>query len=230
MIGIIGAMEIEVRTLIETMTDVKEEKISGSTFYKGTLDGKSVVVAQSGIGKVAAAICAESMILRYSPALLINTGVAGSLTSELNVTDVAVADRAVQHDMDTSPLGDPVGLISGINKIYFEAEKKAVDLFLKEGEKLGVKVKAGLIASGDQFIAGAEKKNAILSLFPDAVACEMEGAAIAHVAYLNNTPFVTVRAISDCADGSSPMDYPSFVAKAAKTSFAMTRAFVAAYN
>ena len=230
MIGIIGAMEVEVCSLVDALEERREETVSGTVFYRGRLDGAEVVVARCGIGKVAAAVCAEAMILRYAPDLLVNTGVGGSLTPCLSVTDVAVSDRAVQYDMDTSPLGDPVGLISGINRIYFEADDRAGKLFLACAADAGVKALAGTVASGDRFVASVGAKAEILSLFPDAVVCEMEGAAIAHAAYLNGTPFIIVRAISDSADGASGMDYPTFLSRAAKTSFALTRAFVRAYT
>jgi len=168
------------------------------------------------------------MILRYHPALLIHTGVAGTLTAALSVTDVAVGTSAVQHDMDTSPLGDPLGLISGINKIYFEADKKAADLFLAIAREDGINAIGGRIASGDQFIASAEQKARIVKNF-DAIACEMEGGAVAHAAYLNGTPFIILRAISDSADGSSHMDYPTFLPLAAAQSYKLVKKFLARY-
>ena len=118
-IGIIGAMDIEVDGIVASMSNTTIEEISGVKYYSGTLSNKNVVVAKCGIGKVFAAICSQTMILKYNPCVIINTGVAGSLSNELNILDVAVADKVVQHDMDTSAIGDPKGLISGINVIYF---------------------------------------------------------------------------------------------------------------
>ena len=117
MIGIIGAMEIEVESLKSKLTDVTAETVGGVDYFVGKMYGKDVVVAKCGVGKVFAAICAQTMILKYSPSLIINTGVAGSLSENLGVLDVAVASGVIQHDMDTSAIGDPVGLISGINMI-----------------------------------------------------------------------------------------------------------------
>ena len=228
MIGILGAMDIELEALLADLQQKESEQISGFTFFKGKLSGREVVIAKCGIGKVAAAVCAQTMILRYAPSLLLHTGVAGTLTSALSVTDVAIGTSAVQHDMDTSPLGDPVGLISGINKIYFEADKKAADLFLAIAKESGVNAIGGTIASGDQFIASAEQKARIVKNF-DAIACEMEGGAVAHAAYLAKTPFVILRAISDSADGSSHMDYPTFLPIAANRSYAMVKEFLKRY-
>ena len=228
MIGILGAMDIELEALLADMKEKESEQISGFTFFKGNIENREVVIAKCGIGKVAAALCAQAMILRYQPSLLLHTGVAGTLTTALSVTDVAVGTSAVQHDMDTSPLGDPVGLISGINKIYFEADKKAADLFLAIAKESGVNAIGGTIASGDQFIASAEQKARIVKNF-DAIACEMEGGAVAHAAYLAKTPFVILRAISDSADGSSHMDYPTFLPIAANRSYAMVKEFLKMY-
>ncbi len=228
MIGILGAMDIELEALLADMKEKESEQISGFTFFKGNIENREVVIAKCGIGKVAAALCAQAMILRYQPSLLLHTGVAGTLTTALSVTDVAVGTSAVQHDMDTSPLGDPVGLISGINKIYFEADKKAADLFLAIAKESGVNAIGGTIASGDQFIASAEQKARIVKNF-DAIACEMEGGAVAHAAYLAKTPFVILRAISDSADGSSHMDYPTFLPLAAAQSYKMVKKFIERY-
>ena len=225
MIGIIGAMQSETEALIAALENPIAETVSGVTYTKGILEGKEVVIATCGIGKVFAAICAQTMILRYSPTLLINSGVAGSLSKELGIGDVAVASTLVQHDMDTSPLGDPVGLVSGINKVYFAADADASFLLVACVKAEGAKPLLGCIASGDQFICDREKKNWIRDTF-SAVACEMEGAAIAHVATVNNTPFAVLRAISDEADGEASMDYPTFVRMAAARSVKVLRRFL----
>ena len=214
MIGIIGAMSSEVDALLRETEDAREEFVSGSLFTLGRLAGREVVIVRSGIGKVAAATAAEAMILRYAPSLIVNTGVGGSLSADLSVTDIAIADRAVEHDMDTTALGDPAGLLSGINVIYLPSDADAVENMRLAAETLGYRAKVGTIASGDRFVASAAEKERIVSLF-GAIACDMEGAAISHVAYLNGTPAVILRAVSDNADGSSHMDYPTFLADAA---------------
>jgi adenosylhomocysteine nucleosidase len=217
MIGIIGAMSVEIEELKQKLSEPVEEYISGVCYTRGKLCGKDVVLAVCGIGKVFAAICAQTMILKYSPEYIINTGVGGALDGDLHVTDVVVATDLVQHDMDTTPLGDPHGLISGINVVNFPADAKLSALITECVEAQGIRCKKGIIASGDQFIAGGERKEFIKKTF-SASACEMEGASIAQVAYVNSVPFAVVRAISDGADGDSSMDYSTFVAKAAHNS------------
>ena len=225
MIGIICAMKIEADAIRASLTDTRTEVVSGVEFTVGKRYGKEIVLAVCGIGKVFAAICTEAMILRFAPSLILNSGVAGTLTEALSIGDIAIAKNLVQHDMDTSPLGDPVGLVSGINKIYFDADKAAVTAFAKATASVGANSVIGTIASGDQFMSDTAKKNAIRDRF-GAIACEMEGAAIAHVAYVNNVPFAVLRAISDSASGDAQMEYPKFVAMAAKRSHAIIDAFL----
>lgn len=228
MIGIIAAMDIELAALLGDLSEPKSEQIGAFTFHTGSIAGRAVVLCKCGIGKVAAAVCAQTMILTYHPSLLLHTGVAGTLTDKLSVTDVAVATEALQHDMDTSPLGDPVGLISGINKIYFEADAAASALLLSVAKEEGARALAGRIASGDQFIASTEQKARIVSTF-GAIACEMEGGAVAHAAYLSGTPFAILRAISDSADSASHMDYPTFLSLAAERSYKIVKKFLERY-
>lgn len=221
MIGIIGAMDIEVNNLKALIENKKTKTISGNEFVWGTIYNKEVVVAKCGIGKVFAAICAQTMILNFNPEYIINTGVAGTLTKELSVKDIAISDSVVQHDMDTSPLGDPVGLVSGINVINFKANEhlvKTAEAVLKENN---FNFKTGVIASGDQFIATKAQKEAIIKNF-NAIACEMEGASIGHTSYVNNVGFIIIRAISDSADDSSTLDYPTFLKMAAENSTKIT--------
>ena len=226
MTGIIGVMRIEVETIRSLMENKRSEVVGGVEYITGTLHGKEIVTAVCGIGKVAAAMCAQAMILKFAPERIINTGVGGSLSEKLAIGDIAVAESLVQHDMDTSPLGDPLGFISGINIVNIPCDKKVVDTLVACVEKLdGVKALKGVIASGDQFIADAAKKDFIKSNF-DAVVCEMEGASIAQVCYTNGVPFGVVRAVSDCADGSSHMDYGEFLPMAAASAAKLIESFV----
>lgn len=227
-IGIIGAMEPEVFGLLEKLDGAACETVSGISFYTGTLLGKRVAIAKCGIGKVFAAVCAEVMILKYSPSLIVNTGVGGALSGGLTTGDIVIARDLVQHDMDTSAIGDPKGLVSGINKIYFEADMRASDILLSSARALGLRATVGRIASGDKFIASAEDKSRIVSDF-GADVCEMEGCAVAQTAFINGTPFAVVRAISDSADGEATMDYPTFLPIAAKNSTELTLALVKEY-
>ncbi len=220
-IGIIGAMEIEVKELIESMENINKETISSIIYYEGQLQGKNVVVAKCGVGKVHAAVCAQTMILKYKPDTIINTGVAGSLSSELDIADIVISENVVQHDMDTSGIGDPLGFISGINIINIPCSEKLVGQIEKSAKIIeNTNVFKGTIASGDQFICSQDKKDYIVKNF-DALCAEMEGAAIGQVCYLNNVDFCIVRAISDKADGSAHMDFPTFVQIAAKKSTKM---------
>ena len=227
-IGIIGAMDAEVNGLIEKLSNHKIETVGAIEFHTGKLFYKNVVIARCGVGKVFAAMCAEAMIIKYAPALIINTGVAGGLDASLKCADIVVAEKLCQHDMDTSPLGDPKGMISGINKIYFESDKKAVDDLFLSGYELGITVKRGVVATGDRFVADNTERERIISEF-GASACEMEGGAIAHTAFVNNIPFVVVRAISDGANDDSAMDFPTFLSVAAKKSEALTLALIQKY-
>ena len=225
-IGLIGAMDIEIARLIADMAEHSVERVLGTEFHLGTIAGVEVVLAKCGIGKVAAAVTAQTMLLRYAPDLLINTGVGGSLTTRLSVGDIAISARAVEHDMDTSPLGDPVGFISGINRIYLDADRDAAARLLAHAHGRGCNALVGTVCSGDRFVASMAEKERIASLFEDAAVCEMEGAAIAHTAYLAGVPFVIVRAVSDSADGSSSMDYMEFLPLAADRSYALVRAYL----
>lgn len=227
-IGIIGAMDDEVREIISMLKDQSCERVSGIDFYTGTLFDKNVVIARCGVGKVFAAICAEAMMIKYSPDLIVNTGVGGALDKALRPLDIVFADKLVQHDMDTSAIGDPVGLISGINRVYFETDERARNILAEVAGALSVNYRIGTVATGDKFVSSAEDKERINSTF-GAVACEMEGGAIAHTSFVNGTPFIVVRAISDSADGDASMDYPTFLPIAAKISTDLTLALVEKY-
>ena len=225
MIGIIAAMNVEMESLRSHIENPVTETVGGVTYVSGRLEGQEVVTAVCGVGKVFAALCAQAMILRYRPECIINTGVAGTLTDRLSVGDIAVSTGVVQHDMDTSPLGDPVGLISGINKVELPADRLLTGQLSACAKVMGIKTATGVIASGDQFVASAERKAFIVEHFK-AIACEMEGAAVGQVCYVNKVPFCVLRAISDSADGSSHMDYPTFVQMAAEQSVALLRRFM----
>ncbi len=227
-IGIIGALEEEVSALVGMLEKAKRERVGMIDFYVGNLYKKKVVIAKCGVGKVFAAVCAEAMILNYSPRLIVNTGVGGALGAGISTTNVVIADKLCQHDMDTSAVGDPKGLVSGINKIYFEADPRAIRILDKAARELSVKTFVGTVATGDKFIADPADKARIFSEF-SAICCEMEGGAVAQTAYVNLVPFAVIRAISDSADGEATMDFPTFLPIAAKNSTAMTLALIREY-
>ena len=227
-IGIIGAMDEEVE-ILKSLLDIKETVTeAGMTFYKGILHNKEVVLARSGIGKVNAAVCAQLMITLFKIDYLINSGVAGTLHADINQGDIVISTDAVQHDVDTTVFGDPLGAIPRLGVTFFEADPALIALAEQAANNLnfdGVSLFKGRVASGDQFVAGGELKDRIQSHFaPSAV--EMEGASIAHVAYLNQVPYVIIRAISDKADGSADMSYEEFLPLAAKHASALLEEMV----
>ncbi len=217
-LGIIGAMDVEVAMLKERMTDKQVERRGKMEFCLGKLEGLDVVVAQCGVGKVHAAMCAQTMCDRYEVTHLVNTGIAGSLDAELDIADVvvSVSDDAMYHDFDCAHFGYPVGQVPGQDVIAFPADEQMKRLaFAASEEKKPGHTKFGRIATGDLFVGETEAKNRIIER-TGARCTEMEGAAIAQVAYSNGVPFVIIRAISDKADHSAEMDYPTFEKMAAE--------------
>lgn len=225
MIGIIGAMDVEVENIKSLLSDSVCETVSGVNFVQGTYQGKDVVVAKCGVGKVFSALCAEAMILRYCPDVVINVGVAGCLSPELKIGDIVLADNVVQHDMDTSPLGDPLGMLSDINIVKIPTDEKITALLEKSIGSAGFAYRKGTIASGDQFVASKEKKDFITSTF-GAISCEMEGGSIGHVCYVNKVPFAVLRAMSDGADDGATMDFPAFCKMAAENEITVIEKFL----
>lgn len=224
MIGIIGAMSVEVEDLQKIITDKKEKTISGIKFCYGKISKKDVVVACCGVGKVFAAICTEAMILEFNPDVIINTGVAGGLKKEMKIADIVISSDVVQHDMDTSPLGDPVGMISGINIVNIPASEKYGKILNECVSECNIDCFFGTIASGDQFVEKKEKKEELKEKF-NAICCEMEGASIGHVCFVNDVPFVVLRSISDGLNDGG-MDFTEFCNVAAKNSVAVTKKFI----
>lgn len=227
MIGIIGAMEDEVAELKKSMEIEEVVSASSLSFCRGKLSGKEVVVVRSGIGKVNAAVCAQILVDRFGVDVIINTGIAGSLDAAIDIGDIVISTDAVEHDMDASTFGDPVGQIPQMDTFSFPADEKLVKLAKEVNEKANPDIRTwtGRIVSGDQFVSSSEKKEQLISLF-DAKCTEMEGAAIAHTAYLNKISCVIIRAISDKADNSASVDYPAFEAAAIRHSVRLIEALV----
>lgn len=227
MIGIIGAMEEEVVLLKEAMEIEQMESFASMDFCKGTLGGKEVVVVKSGIGKVNAGVCAQILVDKYGTDVLINTGIAGSLDAGIDIGDMVISTDAVEHDMDASIFGDPVGQIPRMDTFSFPADSRLVELAKAVNEEVNPDIHTfmGRIVSGDQFVSSAEVKDRLVSLF-DAMCTEMEGAAIAHVAYLNKVSCVIIRAISDKADNSATMDYPTFEKQAIAHSVRLVKSLI----
>lgn len=227
MIGIICAMEKEVVHLLSSLENQTTAHIGSLRFHLGTLAGQEVVIARCGIGKVNAAICAQTICLTYKPTLVINTGVAGALGDGLTVYDAVIATALVEHDMDTTAFGDPAGLINvgDQNLVEIPTDPTACKQLFASAEKAGLHAVTGLVASGDQFISSELQKARIKSLFA-AAACEMEGAAIAHTCYMASVPCAVLRVLSDSADGSAEVDYATFVHNAAQKSAAAVMAYL----
>lgn len=217
MIGIIGAMAVEVEDLLLLMEGETAETFSGIRYHRGRIAGTPCVVAQCGIGKVAAAVCAQTMILKYAPAAVVNVGVAGGIGESVHIGDLVISAALVQHDVDTSALGDPKGMISGINLTQIPAAAGLIDLAVRSAKKIcgEQNVHVGIIATGDQFIGDAGRLKSIAQEF-GACACEMEGGSIAQVCFLNGVDFVVLRSISDHADEAACTDFASFAASSAK--------------
>ncbi len=207
--GIIGAMESEVKELGGKLQNKENVEYAGLNFMCGFLNGKSLVIVKSGIGKVNAALCAQALILKFNVTAIINTGIAGALRSGLRVFDFVISSAALYHDFDTTAFGYKKGQVPGMEAV-FPADKALGQLALEAFEKTEFakdhKAVMGLVASGDQFISDSRQKKTIKANF-DPACVEMEGAAIAHACYLNKVPFVIVRCMSDMADESVEKTY-----------------------
>ena len=226
MIGIIGAMDVEVDGIKKNIEDCKTEEISGIKFCYGKISGKDVVVAKSGEGKVNSAMTTQTMIMRFNPDFIINSGVAGGLHPDMKVMDIAIAENVCQHDFDISPLGYKPGYIPQVEQVEMKCSQNLNSVIEKCAKKIcNSAIYKGTIASGDQFIASDAQRNKIKNIF-GAIAAEMEGASIGHVCTLNNTKFTVLRVISDNADGSADMSFDVFAKKASDISINIMLEFI----
>ena len=224
MIGIIGAMEEEVAVLKQDMTVEDTIEYASMQFCKGVLCGKQVVIVRSGIGKVNAGICAQVLVDKFGVDVLINTGIAGSLDAAIDIGDMVISTDLVEHDMDATIFGDPLGQVPRMDTFAFPADPVLVGKAIAANEEANPDIRTftGRIVSGDQFVSSAEVKERLVKNF-GAKCTEMEGAAIAHAAYLNKISCVIIRAISDKADNSATLDYPTFEKKAIEHSVRLVR-------
>lgn len=226
-IGIIGAMEEEVAALRQKGEQITAKSIGTMDFYLLNFEGKQLVVVQSGIGKVNAAICAQILVDHFGVDCVINVGVAGGLKKGLHIGDVVISKSVQQWDVDVSALGDPAGTIPRMETSIFPADDKLVDLAQQAGTVLeGKQVFVGHILSGDQFVASNDVKERLKTVFHgDCV--EMEGAAIGHACFINKMPFVIIRSISDSADDDGSMSYETFKSIAIENSMALLEKMIA---
>ena len=227
-IGIIGAMEEEVAILKDNMKIEKKLTRASMEFCAGTLGGREVVVVRSGIGKVNAGICTQILADVFEVDAVINTGIAGSLDARIDIGDIVISTDALHHDMDAVNFGYPLGQIPRMDTLAFPADEKMIEAAKKACEEVNPEINTwtGTVVTGDQFIADKAVKERITQNF-NGCCTEMEGAAIAQAAYLNKIPFVILRAISDKADDSATMDYPTFEAMAIKNSVEILKELVA---
>ncbi len=218
MVGLIGAMSVEMEALMAKIEGRQEKRVGMDVFVSGRLFGQDAVLAVCGPGKVNAALCAQSMIANYRPEWILNLGVGGAGDTDVTIGDMVIATAAIQHDVDTTAVGDPIGMVSRVNLVEFPCDA-ALRARLVEAAKAieGLRVHEGIIATGDQFINKGDVRRRINALF-HAKAVEMEGAAVAHACYMHGVPCGILRSISDQANGHSDMDYPTFVAMAASRS------------
>lgn len=209
-LGIIGAMQLEVETLLGLLENKTARNKAGSVFYEGELEGLPVVIVQCGVGKVNAALCAQILCDCFDVTHLVNTGIAGSLCAELDIGDLVVSKDAMYHDFDCVNFGYEYGKVPGMDTVAFPADDSLIQLAFQAAEAVHPgHTKIGRVASGDQFVAEKPLKEKIIAV-TGGLCTEMEGAAIAQTAYRNHLPFVILRAISDKADDSAEMDYPTF--------------------
>ena len=229
MTGIIGAMDIEVKGIIEKMTDIRTETISGTTYTTGKLGTHECVVAKCGIGKVNAAVTAQTMVLKYSPDRIINTGIGGSTSKKTHIGHVVIAKDVVQHDMDTTVIGDKPGelFLPEEKIVYLPCDTELTEKLKAACEVIGEKnYVIGTVATGDQFISGNEKRLLLNERF-GAIACEMEGGSIGHVCRINHVPFVILRSISDSmSEEDDAVEYAAFSKLAAQKSIDILTAYL----
>ena len=215
--GIIAAMEEEMQEIKNIMTDIVEEKIYELIFIKGRINDKNIVLVEAGIGKVNAARVTQILIDKFNIEAIINVGSAGSANDELDIGDIVIGKKIVQHDFDITAFGHPKGYISNVGQ-YVESDVQLIKKMEQTINNLNTqefKIKIGTIASGDIFCTELQMKNKIRTKF-NADAIEMEGAAIAQVCKLDNIQFIVIRSISDKPNGNNEITFDKFLEKASK--------------
>ena len=215
--GIIAAMEEELKALVQALQDGEEVLVLGRTYFTGRIGQTEVVLVQSGIGKVMSALSVAVLADRFAVDTIINTGSAGAVADGLAVGDVVLADKLCYHDVDVTAFGYDYGQMAG-QPLYYEADKGLLRRLQGVLELQGIHTHVGLIATGDSFIAGQDKVTAIKTQFPEVLAVEMEGAAIAQAAQAIGKPFLVIRAMSDTAQGDANITFDEFILEAGKRS------------
>ena len=229
MIGIIGAMDSEINELKHNIIDLSKETISGIDFYIGKINDKDIVVAKSGIGKVFAAVCSEAMILKYKPDIIFHIGIAGALSEDLGVNDVAIAESVVQYDVDQTAFNMPIGFIQGPDIINIPCNKDLVTKLKNISKNMNIKCKPGVIASGDKFINTELDKERIVKEF-GAIAVDMESASTGQVCYTNDINFAIIRAMSDGGDDEAVDTYSESKQQASDVATKIILEYLKNYN
>ena len=226
-IGIIVAMEEEQEEILNIMNNIEEKDIYEVTVKTGQIGKNKVVVAKCGVGKVNAARVTQILIDTFNVKCVINVGAAGALNPFLNIGDIVIGEKLIQHDFDITAFDHDKGYITGVGD-YIYSDIELIEKFKKAANNLkekDYKIKTGIIATGDIFCTDIEMKNKIYSKF-DADCVEMEGAAIAQVCYLDNIPFIVIRSISDSPNGNNEIDFDKFVELASKRCANILREFL----
>ncbi|MGT2715464.1 5'-methylthioadenosine/adenosylhomocysteine nucleosidase [Streptococcus respiraculi] len=215
--GIIAAMPEELKTLVEHLEHGKEQVVLGRTYYTGSIGQHEVVLIQSGVGKVMSAMSVALLAQQFQVDVIVNTGSAGAIADGIAIGDVVIAQQLAYHDVDLTAFGYEYGQMSA-QPLYFEADKDLVAQMQQILSREETRVHLGLIATGDSFIAGQDKIAAIKAHFPNVLAVEMEGAAIAQAAQSVGLPFLVIRAMSDTAQGDANITFDEFIIEAGKRS------------
>ncbi|WP_049526123.1 5'-methylthioadenosine/adenosylhomocysteine nucleosidase [Streptococcus pseudopneumoniae] len=212
-IGIIAAMPEELVYLIQHLDEASEEKVLGHSYHTGKIGSVELVLVESGIGKVMSAMSVAILSDHFQVDAVINTGSAGAVASGIAVGDVVIADKLAYHDVDVTAFGYDYGQMAQ-QPLYFESDQKFISLIQESLSKLDQTWHLGLIATGDSFVAGEDKIKAIKEHYPQVLAVEMEGAAIAQAAQALNLPFLVVRAMSDNANHEASVSFDEFIVEA----------------
>ena len=216
-IGIIAAMPEELAYLLQHLEDAREEKVLGNSYHTGKVGSVELVLVESGIGKVMSAMSVAILADHFQVDAVINTGSAGAVATGIAVGDVVIADKLTYHDVDVTAFGYDYGQMAR-QPLYFESDKKFISLIQESLSKLEQTWHLGLIATGDSFVAGEDKIKVIKEHFPQVLAVEMEGAAIAQASHALNLPFLVVRAMSDNANHEASVSFDEFIVEAGRRS------------
>lgn len=228
-IGVIGAMEEEIRSLRDAMDQVETYLVHGMKIFEGNLEGQNIVLIQSGIGKVNATISVAILVERFMVSHIVNTGTAGALDPGLRIGDIVIAHSLIYHDVDVTSSGYADGQMAGMPEAYYP-NLEMIRLAQTVSRQLQLEPVVGQIISGDQFIQDKAIHDKMMKRFPKARACEMESTAIAQACYVMEVPYAIIRCMSDQADGQAQVNFDDFVVEAGQKSAVLVQYFVKAMS